>query len=526
MQKLIRMIPMAALMCALTIGSCYASGFGDGAELDNQNFNGSTNTVIDIMADEAKKEFFGDETKTTVQDTKTQENIDRNDKEAKRKELEKAIQELEDILSQQIGGENKPDIGGKDDQFGDYVNKHKDLLDEYISGLHLPGAPDLNQSNLNPGATFQDMLKYLEDIFYNLGTVEGSTLIYPNQEGDTDNDGKDMFPNGIENINKVTDGDKHYTLNNNTLILGQQVVANMGPFAGMALISKSDFTIPSNSNMKIEDDSEEVVPLEPFPYSVSIDVWGQHAFDFVNWLDKFAKDMLNQMVTQPGQASKDIEGYWVKRPSEELKEWMDKVHPETLPDGTEVIVPNDNSALLELLQKYLQELYQLGLSTSTCTKLTMIQLDELHQNTIHRSIPTGSYHWVVEDMNDGNNVLVERNTDTPYVKALFKGEGQYKVNVSSVNNAYRSNMVNGTVTEMYVLNNGSFFDGLVVYKNTQSFSAWVGDDIGPELVEVPMSSSGTIANITRQMLNMIQMIDTNGNVLSPASGFTTERKGG
>jgi len=98
------------------------------------------------------------------------------------------------------------------------------------------------------------------------------------------------------------------------------------------------------------------------------------------------------------------------------------------------------------------------------------------------------------------------------------------VRVYNTQQVIRNNKVSGEKREVWLLGNNDAFNGLVVYNNATSFEAFIAQDIGPTLEEVELVRNGFVANVTPQMVNQVQLIDTQGNVRSPSDGHTTERQ--
>ena len=520
MKQSIRLLSSLALLGVLIVGTCFATDQKpSGFNTQTQDYN--SNTVVTLQSETAQKDYLGNEQTNVTTDTRTQEQIEEDKRQAERDRIEKAIQEIEKLLNESIN--NGGTIGGNGkDPFEDIKDKYKDVLD-------VPYLPDwyLKQNNeIGNVVSLGDLLPYLDGLFqYEL--VYPSPLPTPTPTASQDpNMTYDLLPGDPNEINKK---DFEGTIKKETpngFIFSSQQSMGLAPFLVKAKVTNSEENTldpPAADPAILIDESptpqELPIELEPILKITML------PFDFEGFFQSLRDYFASIFAVQPGQAADYIEGQWVKKPDMDgvMDIFPDGVHPGELPDGTEVIVPNDQSELYRLLNMYLQQLYQLGLNTTTVTKYTIVSIDEYHQQTIRTSIPTGDYHWVVTDLNNDNNVLVEDTTHSPYVKALFQGEGQYKVTVSSINDLYRSNKVTGSITEMYVLAGGGMFDGMVISKRTQSFESYVTDDIGPELAEVELKNSGFTANITKEMLNIIQMIDTDGNVRSPASGFSTER---
>ena len=171
--------------------------------------------------------------------------------------------------------------------------------------------------------------------------------------------------------------------------------------------------------------------------------------------------------------------------------------------------------------KYIQELQSLNHNYTNITKITQFQITDYEIQTIRRSVPKNLYRWVIT--NSSGSSSVETTTTTPIVKLLFQNVGDYVVRVFNTQDVTRNTKVSGVMTEMWVLSNNDMFDGMVVYQKSNSFSGYIGEDIGPVEEEVELKKSGFIASISESMTNTVQFFDTDGNYLSPSKGYTTER---
>lgn len=185
----------------------------------------------------------------------------------------------------------------------------------------------------------------------------------------------------------------------------------------------------------------------------------------------------------------------------------------------DVVVPEDITALYQLLMQYLTQLAQLGHFSANVTCVTQYALNKYEVQTIHKATPTNDYYWVVE----GPGGTIERHTTSPNVKILFQSAGTYKVHVYNNQYVTRNNKVSGVKSETWLLDNGSYFDGLVIHQTSSAFEGYISEDIGPTLEKIELKKDGFIANVTESMVGKIQMIDSSGNIMSPADGFTTQR---
>jgi hypothetical protein len=220
--------------------------------------------------------------------------------------------------------------------------------------------------------------------------------------------------------------------------------------------------------------------------------------------------------------STNVENQFIRNPNiDGINDMFGNKTTSTTIPGTdiEIAMPKDYSALYELLLKYTEELNKLNMTSVNVTKFTIYQLNKAEIQTVHKSIPTNQYHWVVT----GPGGLVDKYTDSAYAKLLFRATGTYNVQVENYRQVYRNNKVSGTKSDIWVLSNGDYFDGLVVYKSSTSFSGYISEDIGPTMEWVNLKENGFNALVTSSMLNTIQIVDDSGNIRSPANDFTTER---
>lgn len=187
--------------------------------------------------------------------------------------------------------------------------------------------------------------------------------------------------------------------------------------------------------------------------------------------------------------------------------------------GQSLCFPTDSVALYNVLQSYLQQCQASGQTTLKIKKLDVYSVSTYGYRTIKISSPLSSYHWTVS----GEGTFREAATTENRLPILFTRAGTYNVQVFNIQNVIRNNKVGGTKSELWVLNNGNQYDGIVVYNTSTSFEAFIGEDIGPQIEEVELLDDGFTANVTEQMINSVQCIDSNGNIHTPADNFTTER---
>lgn len=185
----------------------------------------------------------------------------------------------------------------------------------------------------------------------------------------------------------------------------------------------------------------------------------------------------------------------------------------------QVSVPTRYDVLYARLMEYLLELQRLGQTTIQINRITIYNVQNYNYRCIRHATPYNDYRWQVS----GPSGSVETHTETNYLKILFQSAGTYDVDVFNVQSVTRNNQVSGKKATIWTMGQGDVFDGLVLYNHTTTFKSFVADDIGPVVEEVRLVDDSFTANVTQQMLNKIQMIDSNGNIHTTADGFTTER---
>lgn len=252
--------------------------------------------------------------------------------------------------------------------------------------------------------------------------------------------------------------------------------------------------------------------------------------DFEDWFKNWVKDHFGSLDGGESSAHEDEMEFpdWdlddvIEFPDidDVIDQFPGHVDQDTIPGtNVDVIIPETNEDLYVLLMRYIQELLSIKRNYANVTSITQYKTNEINVQTIRRSTPLAQYRWEITAEN-GN--MMESTTTSPIIKLLFQSPGIYTVRVYNTQDVIRNTKVSGTKSEYWVLSNNDFFDGMVIYKNSSSFSGYVGQDIGPKEEEIELKKNGFIANITPEMVDKIQFMDTNGNIRTPADGFTTER---
>ena len=81
----------------------------------------------------------------------------------------------------------------------------------------------------------------------------------------------------------------------------------------------------------------------------------------------------------------------------------------------------------------------------------------------------------------------------------------------------------GYKTEVWVLDNGDIFDGLVLYNHTTTIGGFQSEDIGPTIEELRLTDQGFIAHVSPDQASKTAIIDDQGFVHAAGSQFHTER---
>ena len=188
--------------------------------------------------------------------------------------------------------------------------------------------------------------------------------------------------------------------------------------------------------------------------------------------------------------------------------------------GLIIGVPTRNDILYLRLLEYLRELQALGQTSVNITRMTVYNVQKYAYQTIKQAVPHNEYRWVVK----GGAESIDTYTQSPYIKMLFQSAGTYQIKVYNTQDITRNNKVSGVKTELWLIGEGNIFNGLVIYNNSSTFTSFISDDIGPITEEIELIEDGFIANVTSSMIDKVQMIDSNGNIHAASDGYTTERR--
>lgn len=189
-----------------------------------------------------------------------------------------------------------------------------------------------------------------------------------------------------------------------------------------------------------------------------------------------------------------------------------------------VICPNKNSYVYDSLMSYIKALRELGASTVHAKKLTVYKARSYHVRTIYKATPVYplSFRWVVKDI---NHALISDNSvqGQNYLKVLFESSGTYYVTVYQTKDVTRNNKADGYKSEIWILDNGDAFDGMVFYNHTTRFVDFISNNVGPVQEELQLTHDGFTARITEGQANTVQTLDENGYLRTSGEHFFTER---
>lgn len=496
-----------AMMCmisALTVSAYAAPATGNSAMKDF-----TVDSVKIVEAENGGTQITGNRLTSITTDTRTQEQRQEDEKKQQIAELQAKI---EDITKQLETGEIKPGTGENPwngiPGFGDWI----DSIDTNIGQVTLPDWMLPSNGELNIGQwQIPDLDQLWQQFLIDKG-FDGNLPI-------------DTLITGLESPTKDFEGVYGIPTNDGMMTVSQQVVPvevlaiNAGMNAGLK--HQPQLGLHGDSPISVTDHDSDPLQI-PNIYDIPT-VINQEPFDYDAWFNEFAEWIGQQLPTVPGTPMPGLQDLFIRNPN---IDGIENIFPGTINDGKlpgtdiEIGIPKDYQSLYELLLIYMAELQELNMNAATVTKITMYQIQEADIQTIHTSIPSNQYRWLVT----GPGGSVESHTNSPIAKLLFRSAGTYRVRVYNTRDVYRNNKVSGLKTEVWVLSNGGAFDGMVVYQTSSAFSGYISEDIGPTVEEVELKKNGFQALVSESMLNQIQMIDSNGNIHSPAEGFSTERK--
>lgn len=479
--------------------------------LQHKEFNVDITTQVQAEQ-QTKPGYSGSQTGQQITDTRTEEQKVEDDLKAERDRLEQLIKEISDQIA--AGGTGQGGTGGTGDNpwdeipgFGDWVDQNKPGS---IGKVELPEWALPENPELHPGElpSFDELW---EQFIIENHIVFPPTLPYTPETG---------LVTGLESADPTFEGMVTQPTDNGVITVTQQTmpIGALVTYAGL----NAGLSEENQNLIKNPEEITEIEVTEQDQEPIIIPDITMLPFDFTKWFDEFRDWILEQYPVKPGENADVIEDQFIKNPSIDDMEDMfpGVIKPGQLP-GTDIDIGfvDDMQKLYELLFMYMQQLNELNMVNVNVTRFTIYQMTDYDIQTIRTSVPTSEYRWVVS----GPGGSVDKVTNSPQAKLLFRAAGDYDVDIFNTQNVYRNNKVTGLKSEVWVLSNGGFFDGLVVYQSTSKFSGFISEDIGPRLEQVRLVDDSFIANVSPSMLNKIQLMDQYGNIRTPADGFATER---
>lgn len=492
-------IPIIAILAALALT---LTSYADDANQRNQDVAIYEGQTVTLTAKQEGVSYDGQgkgnkTTDTRTEEEKNQEELERQ-KQAYLDEIARISDEIDNGL---IDGDGWSDLGGSD------------WVDTYQGDPGTPSLPDwsLGDSTLPPGTV--PSLDELWDYFttHIVGEEDGTGGNYPDADFD-DADPSDLITGG-ETTDKEIDTPQADQTTNGLLVTSQSVVPMGALVIGAAPCGTDPISLPELTVPEVTFQNGEPTPIP------SIDML---PLDYQGWFEDWVRSIFSTLDIQPGSADSKTEEQFIRNPNiDDAMDMFDGIIVPGIIPGTDISVGyiENQEALYQLLLMYMQMLQNVDITSACVTKFTVYQITELDIQTIHTRIPSSEYRWVVT----GPGGTVEKTTDTPYAKLLFRSSGVYDVDIFNTQTLWRNNKVSGEKSEIWVLSNGGFFDGLVVYQNTTRFNSYVSEDIGPTIEEVRMVDDSFTANVSESMLNKIQLIDQDGNIRAPSDDYTTQR---
>ena len=244
------------------------------------------------------------------------------------------------------------------------------------------------------------------------------------------------------------------------------------------------------------------------------------------FMTEYLKEMFDWLHNDHDSDPSAMTEYWENQALESLIDYLGGgIQEEQLGNSDIYIgVPISNEVLKDSLYSYISALHNIGVHNIKVTKYTVYTAESYSVRTVRASSPVYplQYHWTVSNLS-GDNQIDEWTETQPYIRILFESAGDYYIKVAQNKNVIRNNKVSGYKTEIWTLNNGDIFDGLVFYNHTTTFESFLAADIGPAVEELQLTEDSFIANITEKMVGQTQMLDENGYLHQSADGFTTER---
>ena len=335
-----------------------------------------------------------------------------------------------------------------------------------------------------------------------------SDLPIVDQEKVEDQEAMDDYNDAAEAVDQNSGGNSSFIEGeNNTYILVESTDIPADQLLGMTDIlgglndPSLDFSLPDyNAGLTIRD-QEQGALYDNALYSALLDYQ----------MEKYLEGYFNLVIDDlPAEYTTDPSGW---------QGVLNGSYLEYQLEGTSICFPTNGQDLYNSMLPYLSDIISNGDGKVGLKKIEVYSIATYGVRTIKTYSPLQSYHWIVT----GEGQSVDTYTAQDYIKILFQSSGTYAVQVYNTQNVIRNNKVGGTKTELWVLDTGDVYNGIVVYHHSTSFEAFIGSDVGPTEEEIELLEDGFVANITDRMTESVQFIDANGNIHSSVSDFTTEK---
>ena len=501
---------IASALAAILLLSIPIPALAAYEESSGQSRDYLSDTVIITQAEEQTTSYTGQGTINTATDTRTQEQREDDDNQAR-------IDELMGLVNQTIGELNE-DALNFDNDGGDTGWGYTDIPEYTLPNYQNPNLPEYNLPGYElPGYELpeyelpewvlpeyeQYILPEYEEYLAPEYTLPESTvtdIILPETTiihgtGARDFAGNVFMPmeNGFAIANQVE-------IPIIQIITYTSIISDMNN-------PEYEFNLPDVPTLVTDQDLLIGELVSPYQYEFDQDM-----------LDWFENIMRENGLT--GRPIGNLDDLLNNNSLDELQDHFGGTVDIKDIGGLPIGVPSRTDVLYQQLMDYLTELLALGQNTINVTRVTVYNVNTYAYQTIKTAVPYEAYHWVVSNGGD----TIDTYTQTSYLKILFQAAGTYTVKVYNTQDITRNNKVSGKKTEIWMLSQGDMFNGLVFYNHTTSFASFVSDDIGPVTEEIELIEDGFIANVATHMVNRVQMIDSNGNIHASSSGYTTERQ--
>lgn len=183
--------------------------------------------------------------------------------------------------------------------------------------------------------------------------------------------------------------------------------------------------------------------------------------------------------------------------------------------GDGLVFPGSIEDLEQLLQDYLDKLNSGQNDGLLLYKVTEYSVESFTHKHIVQKTPTGNYIW---NVSPGG---VSKTTDTNTLRIMFQGPGDYHVEVSAICDVTEGDLISGLQKDYWILCNSDGTDGIVIRASSKEFTSAVR---AKYFTNRPLRLRTFIRNVTQSEANSVVVMDENGNIMSPSSGFTTQRQ--